>query len=103
MFDNIRGDGYEQNPFANNTEALTSLAKIMSTAWVNFITSQDPNGPKELDLPGLETWPSYNASVGGGVGENLVWTAKGSYVEVDSWRAEGINYFIRNSLAVFGI
>ncbi|KAH6611774.1 Alpha/Beta hydrolase protein [Chaetomium sp. MPI-SDFR-AT-0129] len=103
VFDNIRGDGYEENPFANNTEVLTSLAKSMSTAWVNFITDQDPNGPKGLGLPGLETWPSYNASAGGGVGENIVWTDKDSYIEVDSWRAEGINYFIQNSLTVFGI
>lgn len=103
VFDNTRGDGYEKNPFANNTQPLTALAKTMSTAWVNFITSQDPNGPEGLGLPDGETWPVYDASVGGGVGQNIVWSDKGSYVEMDSWRAEGINYFIDNSLAVFGL
>jgi carboxylesterase type B len=104
VFDNIRGDGYAENPFANDTAgALTALAKTMSTAWVNFVTGQDPNGPKGLGLPGVEEgWPVYNTSAGGGVGQNIVWTDKGSYVEMDSWRAEGINYFIENSLAVFG-
>jgi carboxylesterase type B len=38
VFDNTRGEGYAQNPFANNTRVLTALAKTMSTAWVNFIT-----------------------------------------------------------------
>ncbi|AEO67420.1 uncharacterized protein THITE_125668 [Thermothielavioides terrestris NRRL 8126] len=90
VFDNTRGEGYAQNPFANNTRVLTALAKTMSTAW-------------GLGLPGGATWPPYNASAGGGVGQNLVWTDKGSYVEMDSWRAEGINYFIENSLAVFGM
>jgi carboxylesterase type B len=106
VFDNTRGDGYAKNPFGNdnNTETLTALAKTMSTAWVNFVTSQDPNGPEGLGLalPGGGAWPVYNASVGGGVGESLVWTNKGSYVEMDSWRAEALNYFIENSLAVFG-
>ena len=107
VFDNTRGDGYEESPFGNNnnTEALTALAKTMSTAWVNFVTGQDPNGPEGLGLllPGGGVWPVYNASAGGGVGESLVWKDKGSYVEIDSWRAEGLNYFSENSLAVFGV
>lgn len=102
VFDNIRGDGYAANPFANNTQVLVALAKTMSTAWINFITGQDPNGHKGLGLPGGATWPAYNTTVGGGVGQNIVWTDKGSYVEMDSWRAEGINYLIQNSLPVFG-
>jgi carboxylesterase type B len=102
VFDNILGTGYETNPFANSTETLVALAKTMSTAWVNFITGQDPNGPDGLGLPGGATWPAYNGSAGGGVGQNLVWTDKGSFVEMDSWRAEGINFYIEDSLGVFG-
>jgi carboxylesterase type B len=102
VFDNTRGVGYEANPFANNTETLVALAKTMSTAWVNFITGQDPNGSKGLSLPGGVTWPAYNTTAGGGVGQNLVWTDKGSFVEMDRWRAEGMNFFIENSLGVFG-
>jgi carboxylesterase type B len=103
VFDNTRGEGYEKNPFANNTEALVALAKTMSTGWINFITGQDPNGPEGLNLPGEVSWPAYNVTVGGGVGQNMVWSDKGSYVEVDDWRVEGINYFIENSLLVFGM
>ncbi|KAH6849893.1 Alpha/Beta hydrolase protein [Chaetomium sp. MPI-CAGE-AT-0009] len=104
VFDNTRGDGYASNPF-NGSQALISLAKTMSTAWVNFVTAQDPNGPKGLDLPGGAKWPIYNATVGGGVGQNIVWTDKGegSYVEMDSFRAEGMSYLIENSQAIFGL
>ncbi|KAK3292126.1 Alpha/Beta hydrolase protein [Chaetomium fimeti] len=103
VFHNIRGEGYDKKPFANGTEALVGLAKTMSTGWINFVTGQDPNGAEGLGLPGGVSWPAYNASVGGGVGQNLVWSDKGSYVETDDWRVEGINYFIENSLRVFGI
>ncbi|EAQ87427.1 hypothetical protein CHGG_04046 [Chaetomium globosum CBS 148.51] len=103
VFDNTRGEGYGKNPFANNTESLVALAKTMSTGWINFITGQDPNGAEGLSLPGNVSWPAYNVNVGGGVGQNVVWSDKGSYVEVDDWRVEGINYFIENSLAVFGM
>jgi carboxylesterase type B len=106
VFDNTLGVGYasDQQPFAGNgTQALVALAKTMSTAWVNFITGQDPNGQKGLGLPGGAAWPVYNTTAGGGVGQNIVWSDKGSFVEVDSWRAEGINYFIENSLGVLGV
>lgn len=103
VFHNTRGEGYAKNPFANSTEALVALAKTMSTSWINFITGQDPNGPEGLSLPGELSWPAYNVTIGGGVGQNIVWSDKGSYVEVDDWRVEGINYFIENSLPVFGM
>lgn len=68
----------------------------MSTAWINFFVGLDPNGEEG------SSWPVYDPAKGGGVGENLVWTKDGSHVEVDSWRAEGINWMIENALAVFG-
>ncbi|KAL2188975.1 alpha/beta-hydrolase [Thermothelomyces heterothallicus CBS 203.75] len=106
-FGNTRGDGYAENPFAHDTEKrLSALSGAMSTAWVNFITGQAPNGPDGMSLAGLpggETWPVYDPAVGGGVGQNMVWSEEGSYVEMDSFRAQGINYFIDNSLAVFGL
>ncbi|KAL2155929.1 hypothetical protein VTH82DRAFT_671 [Thermothelomyces myriococcoides] len=100
-FANTLAAGYPEgeNPFAGDrSEKLTALARTMSTAWVNFITVQNPNGPD-----GGETWPVYDAEVGGGVGQNMVWTEDGGYVEHDSFRAQGINYFIENSASVFGL
>jgi hypothetical protein len=48
-------------------------------------------------------WPVYDAKSGGGVGKNIVWDAERvSYTEWDSWRAEGINWMIQNSLSAFG-
>jgi acetylcholinesterase len=79
----------------------------MSTAWVNFVTTQNPNGPhpQGLGLANGATWPSYNATAGGGVGQGIVWSVNGtgSYIERDSWRAEGINWMIQNCLPVFGL
>jgi carboxylesterase type B len=101
VFDNIDGLGYVTNPFANESAAYPALAKTISYAWVNFITGLDPNGAG-LDLPRGAVWPVYNTSVGGGVGQNIVWSVNGSYVEMDSWRAGGINWMAENSLNVFG-
>lgn len=103
VFHNLAGDGYGVNPFANVTAAYPALAKTMSLAWVNFVTSLNPNGAKGLDLPHGANWPAYNIADGGGVGRNVVWDVNGSYVEWDAWRTEGINWMVKNSLAVFGI
>lgn len=109
VFDNTLGVGYATNPFGgSNTSAAAAaapaLAKTMSNAWVNFFTGLDPNGDQGLGIAGLDAWPVYNASAGGGVGENVVFAAAGtgSYAERDNYRAEGINWLIDNSLALFG-
>lgn len=110
VFANLAGVGYtpEARPFpadAPGVAAYTDLARAMSTAWVNFITGLDPNGAATTDTPSrLPAWPAYNLTAGGGVGQNIVFAAKGngSYVEVDDYRAEGINWLIENSLTVLG-
>lgn len=102
VFDNVRGDGYAVNPFANASAAYLALAKTMSNAWINFVVGGDPNGGG-LGLPGGATWPVYNTSVGGGVGQNIVFSDHGSFVEMDCWRAEAIDWLIKNSQAVLGI
>ncbi len=60
----------------------------------------DPNGASGMGV----AWPAYNLDVGGGVGQNMVWTVQGSgsYVETDSYRSEGIGWFIDRGLSVFG-
>lgn len=105
VFLNTNGDGYAVNPFGGNgtyPRKAKALAKTMSTAWINFVTGLDPNGKKGLVCKGDLEWPIYTTSAGGGVGEEIVFDVEGSYVETDDFRAEGINWMIENSLAVFG-
>ncbi|KAI1504603.1 Alpha/Beta hydrolase protein [Biscogniauxia marginata] len=97
VFYNLNGDGYTDNPFANTLESYKALALTMSSAWINFITGLDPNG----DAVSPE-WPQYNTAVGGGVGQEIVWSADGSYVEFDDFRASGIKYIIDHALDIFG-
>ncbi|KXS19474.1 alpha/beta-hydrolase [Gonapodya prolifera JEL478] len=102
VFDNLNGDGYAVNPFATKPPSFKHLAKQMSNAWVNFVVSQDPNGDDGLDLPDDLEWPVYNATTGGGLGHEIVWNVNGSYVEVDEFRAPGINWLIEHAGIVFG-
>lgn len=109
VFDNVHAVGYDAqpDPFANTSAAFPALAKTMSTAWVNFVVGQDPNGNRNgtgLDFPeaGVVDWPAYNASEGGGVGKTIVFSVNGSYVEWDNFRTEGMQWMIENSLPVFG-
>lgn len=101
MFNNTGGAGYfAADPFANASAAAFELAVQMSRSWVGFITGLDPN---RHGLRGKNVWPVYNASAGGGVGENFVWTVEGeSYMEADTYRAQGIGWVAENALEVFG-
>jgi hypothetical protein len=49
-------------------------------------------------------WPVYNSTAGGGVGQNIVFSVhdEGTYVEIDDYRAGGINWMIEHGLTVFG-
>lgn len=104
VFDNTLGVGYvaSPDPFANTTAAFPALAKTMSSAWVNFVVGLDPNGAQGLGIPGVDAWPVYNATEGGGVGKNIVFDVNGSYTEWDNYRGEGIQWMIDNSLDLFG-
>lgn len=70
----------------------------MNTAWINFFVNQDPNSAKSSS----DAWPVYDAKAGGGLGKNIVFDLDGAHAEWDEHRAEGINWFIENALAVFG-
>ncbi|KAM4064099.1 carboxylesterase family protein [Hirsutella rhossiliensis] len=107
VFHNWNGEGYSPaNPFGGNdavyTAKATALSTNMSTAWINFINELDPNGKEDIGLPKNETWPKYDRTAGGGVGRNIVWDLDGAFVEMDDWRAEGINWMIENAMTVFG-
>lgn len=105
VFCNLDGVGYSRNPFEGAPESYRTLAKIISNTWVRFFVTMDPtSGPATNNTETSPVqWPRYNATSGGGVGKNLVWDAdKVSYTEWDSWRAEGINWMIENSLSALG-
>ncbi|KAI3396681.1 hypothetical protein diail_11789 [Diaporthe ilicicola] len=103
VFDNVQAVGYDSTtvPIADEPAAYAALAKGMSNAWVNFVVGLDPNGAG-LEIDGVGAWPVYNATEGGGVGRNVFFDTNGSSVAWDSYRAEGINWMIENSLSVFG-
>lgn len=103
VFDNVLATGYDSTtvPIADEPAVYAALAKGISNAWVNFVTGLDPNGAG-LEIDGVVAWPVYNATEGGGVGRNVFLDTNGSSIIWDSYRAEGINWMIENSLAVFG-
>lgn len=95
VFNDVPGEGYRRKPLVS--EKNRALAKQVSAAWINMISDLDPNGV------GLEpTWPIYNATKGGGVGQNLVFHVNGSYLEYDDFRAEALNWFADHFLDVWG-
>ncbi|KAK0717450.1 Alpha/Beta hydrolase protein [Lasiosphaeria miniovina] len=104
VFYNLDGVGYTRNPFENALNSHKALAKTMSNTWVRFFVEMDPtvgssSGPRNARPV---QWPVYDAKSGGGVGKNIVWAAEGVSYEWDSWRAEGINWMIQNSLSALG-
>lgn len=79
------------------SEKNKALAKQVSAAWISMISDLDPNGQ------GLEIdWPVYNTSDGGGVGNNLVFNVDRSFVEIDDFRAEALQWFSEHFLDVWG-
>ena len=102
VFNNLNGLGYAVNPFGGDDAEYTAQAKALSDtmnkAWINFFVNQDPNVGGSID----DEWPVYDAESGGGLGQNMVFELEGSHAEWDDHRAEGINWFIDNALAVFG-
>ncbi|POS69442.1 carboxylesterase [Diaporthe helianthi] len=103
VFDNVNAVGYDATTVKIAEEGCVyeALAKGISNAWVNFVTGLDPNGAG-LEIDGIADWPIYNATEGGGVGKTVLLDTNRSSVAWDSYRAEGINWMIENSLAVFG-
>ncbi|KAH9903987.1 Alpha/Beta hydrolase protein [Xylariomycetidae sp. FL2044] len=104
VFYNLAGNGYAENPFGggdgdDDSDALGDLALAMSSAWINFVVGLDPNGDAVSPA-----WPVYNASAGGGVGREMVWSATGdgSFVEFDDFRAPGMKFMADHALDIYG-
>ncbi|KAF2108077.1 carboxylesterase [Lophiotrema nucula] len=95
VFNNVLGNGYRIKPLVS--EENRRLAKEVSAAWINMITGLNPNGA------GVKpTWPVYNATVGGGVGQNMVFNKQGSFVEYDDFRAEALAWWHSHFLDLMG-
>lgn len=94
VFINLDGLGYEThggNPFRDKNQAHIDLAFTTASMWISFVTKQDPN---KVGNSGNLTWPRY---VDRGPADVFVLDANvTSHPEVDSWRAEQIQYL--NSL-----
>jgi carboxylesterase type B len=104
VFNNTLGQGYAVDPFANLTAsestAFQNLALLMSRSWVSFITELDPNAN---GVEGVNEWPVYNASMGGGAGTNMVFSVnETSYPEPDTFRGEGIAWISEHAWDVYG-
>ncbi|KAM0545439.1 hypothetical protein ACHAPJ_011344 [Fusarium lateritium] len=99
VFSNLKGDGYATNPFNGSGSYPTQakvLSKTMSTAWVNFFTKLNPNGL--TDDVGV-AWPTYGNPKSG---KEIVFTLNSTFVELDKWRAKGMDWLISHSLDVLG-
>ncbi|GAA5994971.1 hypothetical protein JCM5350_001071 [Sporobolomyces pararoseus] len=76
-----------QNPLSTRP-GDAELAKLMTSQWVSFINDLTPNN---IGVNGSVEWPNYQESP-----QNFVFRRNGSWVEPDTFRAEGISYI--NSL-----
>jgi hypothetical protein len=62
-----------------------------------MITGLNPN-----DAGVKSAWPVYNSSVGGGVGQNMVFNVNGSFIEYDDFRASALQWIASHFLDVWG-
>ncbi|KAJ5580014.1 Triacylglycerol lipase (LipA) [Penicillium hispanicum] len=84
------------NPVQNITAlgsdpARLELGQMAARMWTSFVADLDPNG---VGVPAIPTWPRYSSQAA-----NFVFRLprSESYVEADTYRAEGIDYI--NSIA----
>ncbi|KAL4123472.1 hypothetical protein PRIC2_009327 [Phytophthora ramorum] len=91
VFYNLDGNGYNNSvsadPFLNQPETFTLLARTMSSMWTSFIVDQMPNSNNVTEIE----WPVYTLDDP----QNIVFDVNVSnvaYTEPDVYRAEGIAY-----------
>jgi carboxylesterase type B len=98
MFNNLEGVGYRPDirPFQGKGQSYIDLAELMSSSWVSFIHSLDPNGYTGRDSK-VPKWPKYREDKP----EDFVFDANvTSYAESDPYRSEGIELINNNALGV---
>ncbi|WXC61343.1 hypothetical protein SNK03_007218 [Fusarium graminearum] len=77
------------------------MSKTISTAWINFFNTLDPNGKTGEEIFSGKEWPVYDLSDGPD-GEGIVFNINGSDIEVDDWRSSGMEWMAEHALNVFG-
>lgn len=96
-FYDLDGSGYTVPPIGGpNYQKLLDMANIMTTMWIGFVYSGDPNYIIKSLSPSTPTWPKYALPSP----ENYVFTINETlYTEPDTYRAEGINYLMDMMIA----
>jgi hypothetical protein len=86
-------------PFQGKTESYRKLARLMCGDFVSFTATTDPNSWRsKTAIYGEPAWPPYEL----GDKFNFVYDANvTSYVEADTWRAEGISLINAHNLDVY--
>lgn len=103
VFLNLGGVGYlpaAVPPFTNKTESYRTLSKFMNSNWVSFVHDLDPNKWREGNAwsGGEEMWPAYDVEEP----MDYVFDANvTSYVEADTYRAEGMRLINEHALDVY--
>jgi hypothetical protein len=100
VFNNIEGVGFRPDikPFEGKPQRYVDLAEFVSSSWVSFVNDLDPGAWRKGDKS-VDVWPKYELEAP----RDFVFEVnKTSGVEVDTWRAEGIEFINRNALALFG-
>ncbi|KKA28950.1 hypothetical protein TD95_005342 [Thielaviopsis punctulata] len=99
MFNNTLGAGFETavatNPLAGKGQNYFDLVDLMSRMWVSFVNHMDPN---QHGVAGTPIWPKYTLDKP----QNIVFNANVShlsYVEDDTYRAEGMKYIVEDIYA----
>lgn len=78
-------------------ESYKILSEEIGRAYANFVGTHDPNG-RTNETGGLLYWPKYSIAEP----KNIVLNATGSFIEDDTWRAEGISFINSISRELLG-
>lgn len=69
-------------------QSYKDLSESIGKAYASFVNLRHPNGAGSKNVTGLPTWPKYSLDQP----TNMVLNSNLSWVEVDTWRKEGIAF-----------
>ncbi|TIA07895.1 alpha/beta-hydrolase [Aureobasidium pullulans] len=97
VFNNTRGLSRSTEPVQDQPQSYQELAILMSSTWASFIHDRDPNSWMRTNETSAR-WPVYELQDP----KEIVWDANVttlSYVEDDTYRAEGIRFILDHAFA----